>query len=166
NTHSQPELDLGLKTQDELSTFLLFVSTQERRKLKKRCYAQVVAVKTTNHYVRSRGDKNGRILVYLVASLGNKNEQTGQIYGDGRLIRFKKKLQDLKKIIRTWIKDKNVAQSSVKRGIIDDLVAIDKSLDCGVVYDEMLPLKSKVKWAIEGDENSKFFHGLINKKRS
>nr|GEV11288.1 RNA-directed DNA polymerase, eukaryota [Tanacetum cinerariifolium] len=26
--------------------------------------------------------------------------------------------------------------------------------------------KSKVKWAIEGDENSKFFHGLINKKRS
>nr|GFA73502.1 RNA-directed DNA polymerase, eukaryota [Tanacetum cinerariifolium] len=26
--------------------------------------------------------------------------------------------------------------------------------------------KSKVKWAIEGDENSKFFHGIINKKRS
>nr|GEV07230.1 RNA-directed DNA polymerase, eukaryota [Tanacetum cinerariifolium] len=26
--------------------------------------------------------------------------------------------------------------------------------------------KSKIKWAIEGDENSKFFHGLINKKRS
>nr|GEW06507.1 putative RNA-directed DNA polymerase, eukaryota, reverse transcriptase zinc-binding domain protein [Tanacetum cinerariifolium] len=26
--------------------------------------------------------------------------------------------------------------------------------------------KPKIKWAIEGDENSKFFHGLINKKRS
>nr|GEZ75771.1 RNA-directed DNA polymerase, eukaryota [Tanacetum cinerariifolium] len=26
--------------------------------------------------------------------------------------------------------------------------------------------KSKIRWAIEGDENSKFFHGLINKKRS
>nr|GEV47970.1 RNA-directed DNA polymerase, eukaryota [Tanacetum cinerariifolium] len=26
--------------------------------------------------------------------------------------------------------------------------------------------KSKIKWAIEGDENSKFFHGMINKKRS
>ncbi|GKE04789.1 hypothetical protein Tco_1396807, partial [Tanacetum coccineum] len=24
----------------------------------------------------------------------------------------------------------------------------------------------KIKWAIEGDENSKFFHGIINKKRS
>nr|GEW59747.1 RNA-directed DNA polymerase, eukaryota [Tanacetum cinerariifolium] len=26
--------------------------------------------------------------------------------------------------------------------------------------------KSKIQWAIEGDENSKFFHGIINKKRS
>nr|GEX88333.1 RNA-directed DNA polymerase, eukaryota [Tanacetum cinerariifolium] len=26
--------------------------------------------------------------------------------------------------------------------------------------------KSKIKWAIEGDENSNFFHGSINKKRS
>nr|GEZ67007.1 RNA-directed DNA polymerase, eukaryota [Tanacetum cinerariifolium] len=26
--------------------------------------------------------------------------------------------------------------------------------------------KSKIKWAIKGDENSKFFHGIINKKRS
>nr|GEV75257.1 RNA-directed DNA polymerase, eukaryota [Tanacetum cinerariifolium] len=27
-------------------------------------------------------------------------------------------------------------------------------------------MKSKIKWAIEEDENSKFFHGIINKKRS
>ncbi|GJY28925.1 RNA-directed DNA polymerase, eukaryota [Tanacetum coccineum] len=26
--------------------------------------------------------------------------------------------------------------------------------------------KSKLKWAVEGDENSKFFHGIINKRRS
>ncbi|GKC71861.1 RNA-directed DNA polymerase, eukaryota, partial [Tanacetum coccineum] len=26
--------------------------------------------------------------------------------------------------------------------------------------------KAKIRWAIEGDENSKFFHGIINKKRS
>nr|GFA92601.1 RNA-directed DNA polymerase, eukaryota [Tanacetum cinerariifolium] len=26
--------------------------------------------------------------------------------------------------------------------------------------------KAKVRWAIEGDQNSKFFHGIINKKRS
>lgn len=26
--------------------------------------------------------------------------------------------------------------------------------------------KAKVKWGIEADENTKFFHGVINKKRS
>nr|GFC25490.1 RNA-directed DNA polymerase, eukaryota [Tanacetum cinerariifolium] len=26
--------------------------------------------------------------------------------------------------------------------------------------------KAKIRWAIEGDENSKFFHGVINKRRS
>ncbi|GKE50215.1 hypothetical protein Tco_1481473 [Tanacetum coccineum] len=26
--------------------------------------------------------------------------------------------------------------------------------------------KSKIKWAIEGDENSKYFHSIINKKRT
>ncbi|GJW56265.1 RNA-directed DNA polymerase, eukaryota [Tanacetum coccineum] len=26
--------------------------------------------------------------------------------------------------------------------------------------------KAKIRWAIEGDENSKYFHGIINKKRS
>ncbi|GKE14852.1 hypothetical protein Tco_1422429 [Tanacetum coccineum] len=89
------------------------------------------------------------------------------------LIRFKKKLQDLKKIIRNPIKN--------------ELIAIDKNLDSGNASDEILfkrmelmqqlhdikqmeardnIQKSKIKWAIEGDENSKFFHGIINKKRS
>ncbi|GJU95977.1 hypothetical protein Tco_1320733 [Tanacetum coccineum] len=26
--------------------------------------------------------------------------------------------------------------------------------------------KAKIQWAIEGDENSKFFHGIINHKRA
>ncbi|GJZ24930.1 RNA-directed DNA polymerase, eukaryota [Tanacetum coccineum] len=103
------------------------------------------------------------------------------------LIRFKKKLQDLKIIIRRWIKDKNSIQSGVAKSIKEDLTDIDKNFDRGIVSDEMLLKrmeltrqlhdikqmeakdcfqKSKIKWAIEGDENSKYFHGIINKKRS
>ncbi|GKG00978.1 hypothetical protein Tco_0305683 [Tanacetum coccineum] len=29
-----------------------------------------------------------------------------------------------------------------------------------------LSQKSKIRWSIEGDENSKFFHNIINKKRA
>ncbi|GKE42243.1 hypothetical protein Tco_1469527 [Tanacetum coccineum] len=29
-----------------------------------------------------------------------------------------------------------------------------------------LAQKAKIKWSIEGDENSKYFHGIINKKRN
>nr|GFC91028.1 RNA-directed DNA polymerase, eukaryota [Tanacetum cinerariifolium] len=69
----------------------------------------------------------------------------------------------------------------------EDLIDIDKNLDSGNVSDEILlkrmeftrklhdinqmeardyVQKSKIKWTIEGEENSKFFHGIINKKRS
>nr|GFB06211.1 RNA-directed DNA polymerase, eukaryota [Tanacetum cinerariifolium] len=104
-----------------------------------------------------------------------------------RMIRFKKKLQDLKKIIRVWIRESNASQVGAKKVILDDLVIIDKNLDKGMVSDELLAKrmdlsrklhdlkqmelkdtaqKAKVNWAIEGDENSKFFHGVINKRRS
>ncbi|GKA62641.1 RNA-directed DNA polymerase, eukaryota [Tanacetum coccineum] len=103
------------------------------------------------------------------------------------LIRFKKKLQDLKKIIRTWIKDKKSHHNGVLNTIKEDLIRIDKNLDSGVCSDETLSnrrdlmhrlhvlkqlevndfaQKAKIKWAIEGDENTKFFHGIINKRRS
>ncbi|PWA77591.1 RNA-directed DNA polymerase, eukaryota, Reverse transcriptase zinc-binding domain protein [Artemisia annua] len=103
------------------------------------------------------------------------------------MIRFKKKLQELKKIMRLWIKDKNTQLSCSKQSISVELRDIDKELDPGGVSDSPLfrrnelkcqlndikvmeatdsMQKSKVRWAIEGDENSKYFHGIINKKRS
>nr|GFC00323.1 RNA-directed DNA polymerase, eukaryota [Tanacetum cinerariifolium] len=74
-----------------------------------------------------------------------------------------------------------------KSDTIAELEKIDKVMDIGVVDDctvlrhielknNLLKLtemkakdriqKSKVKWAVEGDENSKIFHGIINKRRS
>nr|GEX35549.1 RNA-directed DNA polymerase, eukaryota, reverse transcriptase zinc-binding domain protein [Tanacetum cinerariifolium] len=64
---------------------------------------------------------------------------------------------------------------------------IDKSLDQGEANDDLLASrmellnqlhdfktaetseyiqKAKIKWAVEGDENSKFFHGMVNQKRA
>ncbi|GJV59390.1 RNA-directed DNA polymerase, eukaryota, partial [Tanacetum coccineum] len=73
------------------------------------------------------------------------------------------------------------------RDVKNKLSDIDKLLDQGGVTDDVLlsrmeamkqlqelnssvnydfVQKAKVRWAIEGDENSKFFHGIINRKRA
>ncbi|GJR10947.1 RNA-directed DNA polymerase, eukaryota [Tanacetum coccineum] len=93
----------------------------------------------------------------------------------------------LKPIIRCWVKDRKSQQFGAKNDIVQELGDIDKILDHGNASDTVLlkrmelmrqlhnlnqvvsrdaAQKSKIKWAIEGDENSKFFHGIINKKRS
>nr|GEV25113.1 RNA-directed DNA polymerase, eukaryota [Tanacetum cinerariifolium] len=82
-----------------------------------------------------------------------------------RMIRFKKKLQDLKAIIRCWVKDKRMHRSGEKISIKNELSDINKEVDRGMEAKDSFQ-KSKIKWAIEGDENSKFFHGIINKKHS
>nr|GEX24399.1 RNA-directed DNA polymerase, eukaryota [Tanacetum cinerariifolium] len=104
-----------------------------------------------------------------------------------RLFVFKKKLQDLKHIIRGWVQDQRSLSMRSKRDTVNELSEIDKELDNGLISEtnilRRIELKSKllnindmesndyiqkakVTWAIEGDENSKFFHGIINKKRS
>ncbi|GKC17936.1 putative RNA-directed DNA polymerase, eukaryota, reverse transcriptase zinc-binding domain protein, partial [Tanacetum coccineum] len=103
------------------------------------------------------------------------------------MTRFKKKLQDLKVIIRRWVKSKRLEMSGSKSDIVTELAKIDRDMEGGLVDDgsilrrlnlknNLLKItemeakdriqKSKVKWAVEGDENSKFFHGILNKRRS
>nr|GFB60024.1 RNA-directed DNA polymerase, eukaryota [Tanacetum cinerariifolium] len=85
--------------------------------------------------------------------------------------------------------DKLVTDSWNDMQLVDqnDMVRFKKKLqDCGEVNDELLLSrmnlmhslqekkiadardnfqKAKVKWAVEGDENTKYFHGIINKNR-
>nr|GFB55397.1 RNA-directed DNA polymerase, eukaryota [Tanacetum cinerariifolium] len=103
------------------------------------------------------------------------------------MIRFNKKLQALKKIIRVWVADFKKLQSRQRSNITDKLREIDVQLDQGGLKDDILLdrirlmqqlqeiksldssehlQKAKIQWAIEGDENFKFFHGGINRRRS
>ncbi|GKC85012.1 RNA-directed DNA polymerase, eukaryota, partial [Tanacetum coccineum] len=104
-----------------------------------------------------------------------------------KMVRFKKKLQILKKEIRAWVNDYKKKQSGRFMDLRSKLCDIDKVLDQGGVNDDILlsrldllknlhdikssdardyMQKAKIQWAIEGDENSKFFHGIINRKRA
>ncbi|GJZ64388.1 RNA-directed DNA polymerase, eukaryota [Tanacetum coccineum] len=60
-------------------------------------------------------------------------------HSDGNgMIRFKKKLQDLKIIMRRWVNDKRIHLSGSKREIVSELGVIDKDLDRGVVFDDCI----------------------------
>ncbi|GKB45992.1 RNA-directed DNA polymerase, eukaryota, partial [Tanacetum coccineum] len=103
------------------------------------------------------------------------------------MIQFKKKLQILKKEIRKWIADRKKIQMGNVQNIRSKLRDIDISLDQGEANDDLLVSrtelmnqlhdfkttesreyiqKAKIKWAVEGDENSKFFYGIVNRKRA
>nr|GFA97308.1 RNA-directed DNA polymerase, eukaryota [Tanacetum cinerariifolium] len=102
------------------------------------------------------------------------------------LIRLKKKLQTLKIAINAWSKEANKRSNDRKINIEQNLSEVDKLIDQGKSNDEILikritflndlqelnnrnameiSQKAKIRWSIEGDENSKYFHGIMNKKR-
>nr|GEX09265.1 RNA-directed DNA polymerase, eukaryota, reverse transcriptase zinc-binding domain protein [Tanacetum cinerariifolium] len=103
------------------------------------------------------------------------------------MFKMAKKLKILKGHIRVWVKDKRASASNLKKGLKKKLSNIDSLIDKGKVSSAILEdrlntmnklaslenmelselaQKAKVKWSIEGDENSKFFHGIINKRRN
>ncbi|GJY99671.1 RNA-directed DNA polymerase, eukaryota [Tanacetum coccineum] len=100
------------------------------------------------------------------------------------MFRMALKLKILKGLIRGWVKGKKDKALVLKKELKNKLSDIDSSIDKGKTsstileermaimsnlssLEKMEPIelaqKAKVKWSIEGDENSKFFHGIINK---
>ncbi|GJY47483.1 RNA-directed DNA polymerase, eukaryota, reverse transcriptase zinc-binding domain protein [Tanacetum coccineum] len=110
-----------------------------------------------------------------------------RVSGTNDYVCFTKKLRILKDKIKKWIrlyKDRTSGQMNILKS---ELSKLDSDLDKGVgdkidvqrrqeIICKIQDLekneaiesaqKAKIKWAIEGDENSKYYHGVINKKRS
>ncbi|GJR27201.1 RNA-directed DNA polymerase, eukaryota [Tanacetum coccineum] len=103
------------------------------------------------------------------------------------MVRFKKKLQHLKKEIRSWVMERKKQNMGNIYDIKSKLHELDVTIDQGGTNADILASrlnlmknlhdikaseardyrqKAKIRWAVEGDKNSKFFHGIVNKKRS
>ncbi|GJX05690.1 RNA-directed DNA polymerase, eukaryota [Tanacetum coccineum] len=102
------------------------------------------------------------------------------------MINLMNKLKYLKKKIRVWNGMRQCSKNRknvLKQELTDLEMAIDKGdVSADFMYKRMEVVKSiqemdklnameatqkaKIKWAIEGDENSKYYHGILNKKRN
>nr|GFA26916.1 RNA-directed DNA polymerase, eukaryota [Tanacetum cinerariifolium] len=108
------------------------------------------------------------------------------ISASNSMILLKNKLKFLKQRLKEWSSIKRRNKDHDRKGIQDSLIEIDLRLDKGNgLPDDLtkranlfcdlkdidhknsidLAQKAKIKWAVEGDENSKFFHEIVNKKR-
>ncbi|GKC17607.1 RNA-directed DNA polymerase, eukaryota, partial [Tanacetum coccineum] len=112
-----------------------------------------------------------------------KNFDSGESNG---MISFKKKLQHLKSVIRAWNISKSFSENQIKKDHLNRLYVIDAKVDQGMATNDDLnsriasmkllsdidrkdasdiAQKVKVKWALEGDENTSFFHSMLKKNR-
>ncbi|GJQ89092.1 RNA-directed DNA polymerase, eukaryota [Tanacetum coccineum] len=83
------------------------------------------------------------------------------------MVQFKKKLQTLKKEIQIWVKSyKQKQYQLLSRIFLKEWNLLKKLNDIQSAEARDRLQKAKIQWAIEGDENSKFFHGIINRKRA
>ncbi|GJX94037.1 cytochrome P450 [Tanacetum coccineum] len=100
---------------------------------------------------------------------------------------LKEKLQHLKKHIRMWRSNATSNSDNLIQDLKDKVEVLDAKAENGCLVNHEIETrisllkqledhnhikrldlmqKAKIKWAIDGDENSKFFHGFINSKIS
>ncbi|GJX54108.1 putative RNA-directed DNA polymerase, eukaryota, reverse transcriptase zinc-binding domain protein [Tanacetum coccineum] len=93
------------------------------------------------------------------AASRDKNQTMEQQHQD---VRKKRKPWLLRKLIQLKKRIERIAMPSDNDHrliLLQEIEKIDKFASMDIIQ------KAHVKWDIEGDENSKFFHGLINQKR-
>nr|GEW97297.1 putative RNA-directed DNA polymerase, eukaryota, reverse transcriptase zinc-binding domain protein [Tanacetum cinerariifolium] len=109
------------------------------------------------------------------------------IVGKNSIQIFMSKLKFLKTKIKDWVVEykRNTPGlvSNLKQNLVDLDAEIDKGKGDDVIVSNRLEIinqiqgenkikaletaqKAKIRWYVEGDENNKFFHGMLNKKRS
>ncbi|GJS09792.1 RNA-directed DNA polymerase, eukaryota [Tanacetum coccineum] len=107
--------------------------------------------------------------------------------GNNALLSLMNKLRNLKNQIRIWNKSNSGTRKNDQLRLKKQLEEIDLDIDRGLGNEELVnsrlailhqiqkidnleskerAQKAKIKWAVEGDENSGFFHGIINKRRN
>ncbi|GKD00168.1 hypothetical protein Tco_1170442, partial [Tanacetum coccineum] len=80
-----------------------------------------------------------------------------------------KKLKYLKEKIRVWNKTNKEGTSNNMRKLKADLAELDVVIDKGEGDEDVVNKRTNVVRSLrelEGDENSKYYHGILNKKRS
>ncbi|GKB51088.1 RNA-directed DNA polymerase, eukaryota [Tanacetum coccineum] len=106
--------------------------------------------------------------------------------GPNDMLNLMNKLKNLQKKIRVWNGTRQSFRNS-KHSLQLELADLEMVIDKGNASDDIIykrleivksiqeldkqqsmemAQKAKIKWAIEGDENSKYYHGIINKKRN
>nr|GEU65725.1 RNA-directed DNA polymerase, eukaryota [Tanacetum cinerariifolium] len=88
----------------------------------------------------------------------NKVRMEQERFESNGFICMKKKLQLLKNAIKTWIKENKRNFNEAKLSIQNKLKEADKAIDQVRENADILNQ--------QGDENSKYFHGILNSKRS
>ncbi|GJS59377.1 RNA-directed DNA polymerase, eukaryota [Tanacetum coccineum] len=82
------------------------------------------------------------------------------------IINLKKKFQALRFSIKPWSKEDKQHFIVFKYSIQTRLSDLDKLINQRRGASLDMARKTKIRWSIEGDENFKYLHGIINKKQS
>nr|GEV78055.1 RNA-directed DNA polymerase, eukaryota, reverse transcriptase zinc-binding domain protein [Tanacetum cinerariifolium] len=114
-------------------------------------------------------------------------EQHVAEFGSNSIVGFKNKMKTLKTIIKEWSRNRISSQAREKEDLVNNLKEFDATTVRGsgnimadsqrstwleyirnIELKENLDIskKAKVKLGIEADENSKFFHAIVNQKRT